>query len=213
MSGRRRDTVTQNRSPDAAALPSEAALRSSGRPVRVRFVAFGRRSSWTSSRTRPSSATAIVQRGDLPPHVLYKADLPRFRNPGCDFTNVDVASTARFRTAPTSSDSARAAISYCSRSPSRRARCAVIYRAGGRRYGLGPGFCTVTARKNRSTAPMQYSDLTQELAVQHLRPRSLRPGARDGLVADVQFGQPSSTRRRHAVATEHGDGIFGTQVA
>jgi len=201
----------------AAALPSEAALRSSGRPVRVRFVAFGRpfeldiESNAAVLRDLPS-----VQRGDLPPHVLYKGRLAEIPESWLRLTNVDGRvygaisdGTDVYAIAP-----ARAISGLLQEPVPGGPDATLIYRAADVESGLGPGFCTVTAPEEPLNGAVQYTDLTQELAAPASAAALL--AARElaiGLVADVQFGQrfidPQGVMLSRLNTV---DGIFGTQV-
>ena len=201
----------------AAALPSEAALRSSGRPVRVRFVAFGRpfeldiESNAAVLRDLPAA-----QRGELPPHVLYKGRLAEIPESWLRLTNVDGRvygaisdGTDVYAIAP-----ARAISGLLQEPVPGGPDATLIYRAADVESGLGPGFCTVTAPEEPLNGAVQYSDLTQELAAPASAAALL--AARElaiGLVADVQFGQrfidPQGVMLSRLNTV---DGIFGTQV-
>lgn len=201
----------------AATLPSEAALRGSERPARVRFVAFGRpfeldiESNAAVLRDLPA-----VQRGELPPHVLYKGRLADIPDSWLRVTNVDgrvygaISDGADvYAIAP-----ARAISAMLQKPVPAGPDATLIYRAADVESGLGPGFCTVTAPEEPLTGAVQYADLTNELAAPTTAAALL--ATRElaiGLVADVQFGQ--------RFVDPHGvmlsrlntvDGIFGAQV-
>ena len=201
----------------AATLPSEASLRSSERPARVRFVAFGRpfeldiESNAAVLRDLPA-----VQRGELPPHVLYKGRLADIPDSWLRLTNVDGRvygaisdGTDVYAIAP-----ARAISGLLQERVPGGPDATLIYRAADVESGLGPGFCTVTAPEEPLTGAVQYTGLTNELAAPATAAALL--ATRElaiGLVADVQFGQrfvdPQGVMLSRLNTV---DGIFGAQV-
>jgi hypothetical protein len=202
----------------AAALPSEAVLRSSGRPIRVRFVAFGRpfeldiESNAAVLRDLPA-----VQRGELPPHVLYKGRLADLPDSWLRLTNVDGRvygaisdGTDVYAIAP-----ARAISGLLEERIPGGPDATLIYRAADVESGLGPAFCTATAAPEEPlTGAVQYTSLSNELAAPATAAALL--ATRElaiGLVADVQFGQrfidPQGVMLSRLNTV---DGIFGAQV-
>ena len=201
----------------AATLPSEAALRSSDRPARVRFVAFGRpfeldiESNAAVLRDLPA-----VQRGELPPHVLYKGRLADIPDSWLRLTNVDGRvygaisdGTDVYAIAP-----ARAISGLLEERVPGGPDATLIYRAADVESGLGPGFCTVTTPEEPLTGAAQYTSLTGELAAPATATALL--ATRElaiGLVADVQFGQrfidPQGVMLSRLNTV---DGIFSAQV-
>ena len=201
----------------AATLPSEAALQASGRPVRVRFEAFGRpfeldiESNATVLRDLPA-----VQRGALPPHVLYKGRLADIPDSWLRLTSIDGRvygaisdGTDVYAIAP-----ARAISGLLQERVPGGPDATLIYRAADVDSGLGPGFCTATAPEEPLTGAVQYTDLTNELAAPATAAALL--ATRElaiGLVADVQFGQrfidPQGVMLSRLNTV---DGIFGAQV-
>jgi hypothetical protein len=201
----------------AATLPSEASLRSAERPARVRFVAFGRpfeldiESNAAVLRDLPA-----VQRGELPPHVLYKGRLADIPDSWLRLTNVDGRvygaisdGTDVYAIAP-----ARAISGLLQERVPGGPDATLIYRAADVDSGLGPGFCTATAPEEPLTGAVQYTGLTNELAAPATAAALL--ATRElaiGLVADVQFGQrfidPQGVMLSRLNTV---DGIFGAQV-
>jgi len=201
----------------AATLPSEASLRSSARPARVRFVAFGRpfeldiESNAAVLRDLPAS-----QRGELPPHILYRGRLADIPDSWLRLTNVDGRvygaisdGTDVYAIAP-----ARAISGMLQARVPGGPDATLIYRAADVESGLGPGFCSVTAAEEPLTGAVQYTDLTNELAAPATAAALL--ATRElaiGLVADVQFGQrfidPQGVMLSRLNTV---DGIFGAQV-
>ena len=201
----------------AATLPSEAALRSYERPARVRFVAFGRpfeldlESNAAVLRDLPAA-----QRGELPPHVLYKGRLADIPDSWLRLTSVDGRvygaisdGTDVYAIAP-----ARALSGLLQERVPGGPDATLIYRAADVESGLGPGFCTATAPAEPLTGAVQYTELTSELATPATAAALL--ATRElaiGVVADVEFGkrfvdpQGVMLSRLNTV-----DGIFGAQV-
>jgi hypothetical protein len=198
--------------------PSEAVLRSSGRPIRVRFVAFGRpfeldiESNAAVLRDLPA-----VQRGELPPHVLYKGRLADLPDSWLRLTNVDGRvygaisdGTDVYAIAP-----ARAIAGLLEERIPGGPDATLIYRAADVESGLGPAFCTATtAPEEPLTGAVQYTSLSNELAAPATAAALL--ATRElaiGLVADVQFGQrfidPQGVMLSRLNTV---DGIFGAQV-
>jgi hypothetical protein len=201
----------------AEALPSEASLRTSGRPARVRFEAFGRpfeldiESNADVLRELPES-----QRDELPPHVLYKGRLADIPDSWLRLTSVDGSVYGAI------SDGTEVYAIAPARAISRLLRervpggpdATLIYRAADVDSGLGPGFCTATVPEDPVSGAAQYTALAQELsapatAAALVASRELAIG----LVADVQFGerfvdaQGVMLSRLNTV-----DGIFSAEV-
>ena len=201
----------------AAALPSEASLRNSARPIRVRFEAFGRpfeldvESNATVLRNLPAD-----QRGRLPPHVLYKGRLTDLPDSWLRLTNVDGGvygaisdGTDVYAIAP-----ARAIAGLLRERVPGGPDATLIYRAADVESGLGPGFCTPTATEEPSTGAVQYAGLAQELAAPATATALL--ASRElaiGLVGDVQFGQRFDDATGVMLSRLNTvDGIFAAQV-
>ncbi len=151
----------------AAALPTEAFLRSAGRPVRVRFEAFGRpfeldvESNADVLRELPAD-----QRSALPPHVLYKGQLADIPDSWLRLTSVAGSvygaisdGTEVYAIAP-----ARAISGMLRERVPGGPDATLIYRATDVDSGLGPGFCTATITEEPPTAAVQYAALAHELA-------------------------------------------------
>ncbi len=177
----------------AAALPTEAMLTSAGRPVRVRFEAFGRpfeldvESNADILRELPAD-----QRSALPPHVLYKGQLADIPDSWLRLTSVAGGvygaisdGTEVYAIAP-----ARAISGMLRERVPGGPDATLIYRAADVDSGLGPGFCTATVPGDPLTGAVQYAALAQELAAPATAAALM--ASRElpmGLVADVQFGQ------------------------
>ena len=201
----------------AAALPTEALLRSAGRPVRVRFEAFGRpfeldvESNADVLRELPAD-----QRSALPPHVLYKGQLADIPDSWLRLTSVDDRvygaisdGTDVYAIAP-----ARAISGLLEERVPGGPDATLIYRAADVDSGLGLGFCTATIPEEPPTAAVQYTALASELASPATAAALV--ASRElaiGLVADVQFGQRFIDP--HGVMLSRlntVDGIFAAQV-
>jgi len=201
----------------AAALPTEALLRSAGRPVRVRFEAFGRpfeldvESNADVLRELPAD-----QRSALPPHVLYKGQLADIPDSWLRLTSVDDRvygaisdGTDVYAIAP-----ARAISGLLEERVPGGPDATLIYRAADVDSGLGLGFCTATIPEEPPTAALQYTALAHELAAPATA-AALVAGRElaIGLVADVQFGQRFIDPHGVMLARLNTvDGIFGAQV-
>jgi len=201
----------------AAALPTEAFLRSAGRPVRVRVEAFGRpfeldvESNADVLRELPPD-----QRSELPPHVLYKGQLADIPDSWLRLTSVAGRvygaisdGTEVYAIAP-----ARAISGMLRERVPGGPDATLIYRATDVDSGLGPGFCTAIIPEDPPTAAVQYAALAHELA-SPANAAALVAGRElaIGLVADVQFGQRFIDP--HGVMLSRlntVDGIFGAQV-
>jgi len=201
----------------AAALPTEAFLRSAGRPVRVRFEAFGRpfeldvESNGDILRELPAA-----QRSELPPHVLYKGQLADIPDSWLRLTSVAGSvygaifdGTEVYAIAP-----ARAISGMLRERVPGGPDATLIYRAADIESGLGLGFCTATVPEEPLTGAGQYTALAQELAAPATAAALV--ASRElamGLVADVQFGQrfidPQGVMLSRLNTV---DGIFGAQV-
>ncbi len=201
----------------AATLPTEAMLRSAGRPLRVRFEAFGRpfeldvESNADVLRDLPAD-----QRNALPPHVLYKGQLAGIPDSWLRLTSVAGSvygaisdGTEVFAIAP-----ARAISGMLRERVPGGPDATLIYRAADVDSGLGPGFCTATIPEDPLTAAVQYTALASELSSPATA--AALAASRElaiGLVADVQFGQRFIDP--HGVMLSRlntVDGIFAAQV-
>jgi hypothetical protein len=201
----------------AATLPSEASLRSSERPTRVRFEAFGR----PFELDIESNAAVLrdlppAQRGKLPPHVLYKGRLSDMPGSWLRLTNVDGGGYGAisdgsdvYAIAP-----ARAISAMLQERVPGGPDATLIYRAADVDSGLGPGFCIATAPEEPVSGAVQYAELTQELAAPATAAALL--ATRElaiGLVADVQFGQRFGDATGVMLSRLNTvDGIFAAQV-
>ena len=130
-------------------------LRSAGRPVRVRFEAFGRpfeldvESNADVLRELPAD-----QRSALPPHVLYKGQLADIPDSWLRLTSVDDRvygaisdGTDVYAIAP-----ARAISGLLEERVPGGPDATLIYRAADVDSGLGLGFCTATIPEEPPTA-------------------------------------------------------------
>lgn len=201
----------------AAALPSEAALRQSGRPARLRFAAFGR-----PFELELESNAGILQelpedqRGALPPHALYKGRLTAIPDSWLRISQVDGRvygaiwdGTDMYAIAP-----ARA-ISGLLREPAAGGgNATLIYRAADVESGLGPGFCSPVVPDTADTGGDPYKALAQELT--HHKATAAASSMREiaiGLVADREFrrsfADPQGTMLSRLNTV---DGIFGAQI-
>ena len=201
----------------AAALPTEALLRGAGKPVRVRFEAFGRSFELdVESNADVLRELPAEQRKELPPHVLYKgrlADRPeswlRLTSTNGGVYGAISDGTDVYAIAP-----ARAISAMLTKQVPGGPDATLIYRASDIDSGLGPGFCIATPPAEPDTGAAQYTALAQELALPATA--AAIAASRElaiGLVADVQFGQrfidPQGVMLSRLNTV---DGIFGAQV-
>ena len=197
----------------AAALPSEAALQQSGRPVQVRFEAFGRSFELElESNASVLRALPAAERDRLPAHTLYKGRLSGLPDSWLRVTRVNGRvygaisdGTDLYAIAP-----ARAIAGLLQKAVAGGPNATLMYRAADVESGLGPGFCGAVTTDTADTGADQYEALIQELASQKV---AAAHELTIGLVADVEFRQRFADPQDEMLSRLNTvDGIFGAQV-